>query len=731
MQSHQFECYSAYVGVAAALVLTAPLLQGAPGFQIASVSERGSGDDGRRHAIVRGTFVGFEDARAVATCNGRPIAAAIASGNRTLLDISIPEPPGGTRCTFSLERVTDGARSEPSAASTLVLRDPPNEITGSRDLGISGGRHAIELYGAFSTPGVLDATSGVTCNGSSAPNVRQQWTGTHFNVSFDDIGEARCTFVFGYGDGRRTNLWGPLNLRPYSPLTGFGTYLWSTETRPRTGEDDAMESPTLPLFRGGFDVIRVQMAPNWRGSGFGNNHYKFNVDLLNGDCPPGVPFLPCAARLKAFQQIASSPSTRVVMMTVADAASAGREFNSDSWASGSPVRRAVVKEYRDLALALYETQANTGKLFIVSSYESDNGLFCGCGIVDFVSDAGQCRTRCEMGALPHWKVMEFLRAWFQARHEGIQLAKSIAASRHLQNVTVADAIEISSIRWLHNTTTCRKIVDGGPAATLPHCPNILDDVVPVVQPAYVSWSAWEGIRDDLPGHQPYPFSGMSATSMPGRTPRLDADLLDLKARLAAMPGSPQLIIGEFGIEDNPDFSDDATSWANGEIAKSIQRAQLPVNVAWAGYDSIEGGSVHPYGLFQTDGREKRGMIALRRALTEGAAEMAALPNPPGRIAGIVASAVRQAGTDFDLFEVFGAFPTPPLSSADIALVCNGVRITAPDLTWLAATTSQVNFRISHDNTNTMRYCSVKLPGTWTHGPKKLWPGRCPQAAVCR
>ena len=110
--------------------------------------------------------------------------------------------------------------------------------------------------------------------------------------------------------------------------------------------------------------------------------------------------------------------------------------------------------------------------------------------------------------------------------------------------------------------------------------------------------------------------------------------------------------------------------------------------------------------------------------------MAALPDPPGRIAGIVVSAVRQGSSDFDLFEVFGNFPAPPKTAADISLICNGAGVTAPDLTWLAATTTQVNFRISHRDTETMRYCSVKLPGTWTHGPKKLWPGRCPRA-VCQ
>src|SRR5262245_9262079 len=444
--------------------------QDQPDFRIASIAEIGSGNDGRRHLELRGTFSGSSDARAEAICNGQPVPAAIAHAEATRIEVSIPEPRSHTRCTFILHRLTDGASTPPSPSSTRQLQDPANEITGSRDLGVARGRHVVELYGAFKTPAQLDARFGVTCNLGSAPNVHQQWTGDHFNVSFDDIGEARCSFVFGYGDGRRTNLWGPVNLRLHAPLTGFGAYIWSTETRPRAGEDDAIESAALPLLRAGFDVVRLHMAPSWRAPGLVNNHYKFNLDLFNGECPPDVPFLPCAARIRAFQRLASSPSVRVVMLTVADSASAGRENDVNSWTSGSPVRAAVVKEYRDLALALYENQNNTGKTFIVSSYESDNALYCGCEINAFVNDTNGCRTTCELGPLPHWKVMEALRGWFQARHEGIEAAKQIAAGRGIHNVVVADAIETSTIRRLHNMASCKK-VSAGVVEALAHCPN--------------------------------------------------------------------------------------------------------------------------------------------------------------------------------------------------------------------------------------------------------------------
>ena len=110
--------------------------------------------------------------------------------------------------------------------------------------------------------------------------------------------------------------------------------------------------------------------------------------------------------------------------------------------------------------------------------------------------------------------------------------------------------------------------------------------------------------------------------------------------------------------------------------------------------------------------------------------MAALPNPPSHIAGIVVSAVHQGQNVYDLFEVYGTFPSPPQKASEISLICDGQKVTAPDLEWLAANAKQVNFRIAHNNSSMLRYCSVKFPGTWTHGPKKLWPGACLQP-VCR
>jgi hypothetical protein len=445
------------------------------------------------------------------------------------------------------------------------------------------------------------------------------------------------------------------------------------------------------------------------------NTYKHNLDLFTTECPLDAPFLPCAARSAGYQRLFSSSGARIVVLTTADSTSWG--FNGgDRFARGldpnwwNPQNTAnVVREYRDLALALYETQGNTGKTFIIANWETDNQLSCyGMSAPDYVRAIEKIRRDCEASTSPPWKRVDAFVKWFNARKLGVQQAANIAAARSIRGVTVADAIEFTSLRWFQKATDCR----GPEGARLPRCYNTLDDIIPKVNPAYVSWSAWEGIRDDFPGAPP------SFTSTPGRTPRLDADLALLKARFPGGPGVPQLIVGEFGLEENSNFRRLPDAWVMGELARSVQRAGLPVNVAWSAYDGKDVAGTHAFGLFGQDGTERLGMSLLRAALALGAEE---LRQPhPGHIDGIVVSAVRLGNDWFDLFEIFGSFPSPPASASQVVLTCNGDSV-QPELA--GSTTAQVNIRIKHVE-SPQRFCSVKLPGTLTHGPKKMWPGRC-------
>jgi len=704
---------------AAGLVVVAALIPVGVHAQIAitSVTQTPRFDDGRMHFAIAGRFQDSANVRSEIICNGRPTPSAVDNASASAIHVNLPVQRGNTRCTFRVYRLIDGARSALSASAELALVAPLDEISGSRDRGTNGNRHLVELYGRFPNYARLVATYGVACAGAPAANVTIDYrTAGQLNVSFNQMGDPRCTFVLGYTGadaGRRTNLWGPVNLRPNDALTGFGAYHWSTEVALDPGEDDTLASGQRQVTRAGFDVVRVAMTPEMRLGGTANR-YKHNLDLFTTECPVNVPFLPCAARSNGYQRLFSSPGARIVMLTTGDSTSWGvngterfeRGLDPAWWAPQNTAN--VVGEYRDLALALYETQQNTGKTFIIANWETDNQLACGRGPSEYVQNA-DLRRACERGPHPPWAVVQAFVKWFSARKQGVQQAAAIAAARGITGVTVADAIEFNSVRWFQNSTGCN---GPGDAARL-RCYNTLDDIVPAVNPAYVSWSAWESIRDDLP-----PASA-SIISTPGRTPRLDADLAMLKARFSGAPGVPQLIVGEFGIEFDPDLGLNPTAWAMGEIARAVQRAGLSVNVGWAAYDSRDDtGRVYPFGLFTPYGTEKVGMQVLRDALRAGAAELAQ-PHP-GRIDGIVVSDVAVGSDWFDLFEIYGSFPTPPASASQVTLTCDGVRVT-PEI--VGSNTTQVNIRMRHLDLP-QRYCSVKLPGTLTHGPKKMWPGTC-------
>lgn len=721
---------------------------------IASISQTGPVGDGRIHFDLSGSFPGAVDVagalqlRSEVICNGKPTPSSIDLSpppSDTAIRVSLAEQPGRTRCAFALHRFDDGRASVPSASAEILLATPPNEITGSQDLGVNGAQHQVALYGSFSDFATLDATYGVTCNGATAGGASiVDRSPSRITVAFGNpVPDARCTFVLGGpGYGQRTNLWGPLNLTPNAVLPGsFGAYHWSTESPADADGDDTLVSGQRPLTHAGFDVVRVGMSPEMRIGGGFFNRYKHNLELFSTECPVGAPFLPCAARSRSYQKLFSAPSARVVMLTTADSSSWGDFGTSTSTGVLDPAfwdidanRNRVVQEYRELALAIYETQQNTGKTFIIANWETDNVLTCVNGIAEFAGNVGTKRSSCESSPNPPWKRAQGMIRWFNARKEGIRQATAIAASRGIQNIVVADAIEVASIRWLHNVTPenpwgippC-KSAGGTPLA---HCLNTLDDIIPFVNPAYVSYSAWESIRDDMPvnGISSYPpnLSAPTPTSAVGRTPRLDVDLADLKTRFPGGPGQPQLIVGEFGVESNPNLQSVDDAWAFAEVARAVQRAGLPVNVAWAAYDSVQDGVMYPFGFFNSSGTERYGMTLMRSALFAGAAELAQ-PHP-ATTTNVVVTTTAVGGIWYDLFEIYGSFPTPPTSLSQVSLNCSPAAYLPQ---FVAANTTQVNIRMRHQSLP-KQYCTVKVAGSLTHGPKRIWAGSCPSGTTaCR
>ena len=104
---------------------------------------------------------------------------------------------------------------------------------------------------------------------------------------------------------------------------------------------------------------------------------------------------------------------------------------------------------RDLALALYETQRDTGKTFIVGNWETDNAIYCdGCTDNTDITNAFDAHLQ-----------------WFSARKQGILQTRMIAQTRGITGVTVSDAIEFNDLRQ--------------------DKPKTIESIIPTIMPEYI------------------------------------------------------------------------------------------------------------------------------------------------------------------------------------------------------------------------------------------------------
>src|SRR6185312_15135751 len=75
-----------------------------------------------------------------------------------------------------------------------------------------------------------------------------------------------------------------------------------------------------------------------------------------------------------------NPRVKTYVLSAYDAVTEGvsgnlRKFTDPAFLASR--RKDIVNSYRDLALALYRNYRGTGKVFIVSTWETENALYCG------------------------------------------------------------------------------------------------------------------------------------------------------------------------------------------------------------------------------------------------------------------------------------------------------------------------------------------------------------------
>jgi hypothetical protein len=588
--------------------------------RIDSVTDVGVSADARHYFEIRGDFpnpsAGYSY-RSHVVCNGENFPSSIYPGwISTQMNVSIPNYPSetplaapsgtgaaiaSTTCWFMIEVSKTLDRTGPVYSNTF---GPISyiKITSATNLGISGGRQSFALYGSFPAPST-SYTSAVQCNGATvASQTIDLWSATQISISFpSQSSTASCTLRVKRGTV--ASMGWPVRVGPSAPdfPASVGAYFWGGHQPPSS--PDALLTGVASLRDMGMrKVIRLFLSPRLRAAGGNNTRGRnseptqriladyfsdnaYNLDLRIGDpvtlfCPVGASpdsFLPCAAKSPYFQLAFNQyGSGSTIILTVSDVTAFG-DYGAKSCSTFACNMDetflnvnavALAKEYEDLTYALYQTQHDTGKTFIIDDWETDSQLYqygpynygqrrqgatCGSCPTGLVCDSGTNGSNKCVDPLDTYSNLlakkKGLKRWFELRRQGIATGKLRAQQAGLGGLTVGDGIEIASFHILQDLSE-------------PDF-NTLDDIIRVaapngVQPDYVSYSAWDSTERGT----------------------VDEDLAAIKGQLAALSPAPTLIMGETGVKKMHSYS-----WRFRETIRAAYRAQLPAIVTWQGFDT--------------------------------------------------------------------------------------------------------------------------------------------------
>jgi hypothetical protein len=398
-----------------------------------------------------------------------------------------------------------------------------------------------------------------------------------------------------------------------------------------------------------------------------DNYYNLNLANLNAACPLSVSFLPCAIRYGPYQAAISLAGLKTIALTAYDSASSGatgqdaKYVDLTFWAD-SANRQAVTQEYKDLTYALYQTQNGSGKTFVIASWEADNQTYCG-SFYGYYTDAN---FRATCGSIPSRNdAVAAITQWFLARQAGIRAGRAAAQAAGYNGVTVADGVEFNM-----NSLTYSYEVGGVVLETA------LRDVVPAVQPEFVLYSSYDS---QFRGH-------------------MEQDLRQIQSWLAGVTPPSQLAIGEVGFARHG--IDGVDVFRTVETVLAVQRVKLPFAILWEAYDTSSVDRVHPYGVLQATGQQRKITRILQPGLTAQSAEIASSPDAQINAANDRGVTVVN-GVPYRYFELYGQFPRGPFAGSAL---CEGVD-TPVDVTFEGSL--QINVRIPH-LPQSDRYCTFRV-----------------------
>jgi hypothetical protein len=524
------------------------------GYQIAASVDRGM-TSGRHYFELYGTFPTtvppqqYSMADGVALCSSKQIPAKVEWQGPLQINVSVEGYAGPVKCDFSLI----GNRHTSSIFGPITLQAPPVEILGLNDRGTTHSVRYFELYGRFQGSN-LEVES--ICNGLILRTAITYSSPTQVNIALNNfpVGDWVCGLsISGNAMGRKQK--SPIFHRSassqYPAVPNFlGAYYWGGLLS-YSGENQILKGVTA-LRSSGFRTVRLVLSPRVRG------------DFQNA-----VESLPYSIDTTGWGQGFMDPSF----------------INSHA--------DDIRAEYRDLTVALYETQHDTGKRFIIANWETDNTIYCGA--FSYVTNPAS-RSNC----LNIPSRIAGLEKWFEIRKAGIREGRIASENHGLHGVVVEDGIEFNSYQLLDKVA--------------PGTPSTLYNIIPNVKPAWASYSSYETINKMMVGDEN----------------AVKSDLAAIEAFLASTAPNTKLMIGEVGypgsevlsvtdlqgsqydVQNDGELLDKNQNDWTVNVLRLLRDANVPIVILWVGASSTLrepnlaiGMSEWQYdGVLQIDGQER-------------------------------------------------------------------------------------------------------------------------------
>lgn len=376
--------------------------------------------------------------------------------------------------------------------------------------------------------------------------------------------------------------------RQYNLPADIGAAFWS-------GLDNVTPvDQTLPggmdlIATKGFQTVKIPIDPFNIDKYFGISNLNFSENS----------FLNVIVNTPQVKAALGNPKIQNYVLSVYDAIVNGKDGKQRKFTN--PVflnsrKNEIIAAYKEFALALFRNHKDSGKVFVISNWETDNAIYCGEAYSFFINkvvtrpsgESFKFRDNClssyqeKYGVPTPQSALDAMALWFSMRQQGISEARTQASAEGIHGVTVRSGIEFNAVRMLHDLGYPSVIFD-----LFPKHPELFDVLL---------YSAYESTNLGT----------------------LHAEFSTILKQAAGH----HVGISEFGFQRETKYrisgqtftADQMMTRTVSEITELLNNGSLEFAIAWQAFKTD--GKIHDrdFGLLNNDGSNTNLMVALLKGL---------------------------------------------------------------------------------------------------------------------